>query len=110
MKEQQLIEMAVNLIRLHHGLGMPEKEEERMWNIYFNCSPEMKPFKEYLESHPAENLVSLQLPDATEMASKRLEKERGKNIELWVDGEQTDYWKEVYCLGVMDERERQLST
>lgn len=57
LKEQQLIEIAVNLIRLHHGLGMPEKEEERMWNIYFNCSPEMKPFKEYLESHPAENLV-----------------------------------------------------
>jgi len=39
-----------------------------------------------------------------EMATKRLELVRGKNIELWVDGEQTDYWKEVYSLGVNDER------
>lgn len=38
------------------------------------------------------------------MATKRLELVRGKNIELWVDGEQTDYWKEVYSLGVNDER------
>lgn len=39
-----------------------------------------------------------------EMATKRLELVRGKNIELWIDGEQTDYWKEVYSLGVNDER------
>jgi len=46
------------------------------------------------------------IPSAEEMATIRLEKERGKNIELWVDGEQTEYWKEIYSMGVNDERDR----
>lgn len=50
--------------------------------------------------------VSGSLPSAEEMATIRLEKERGKNIELWVDGEQTEYWKEIYAMGVNDERSR----
>ena len=50
--------------------------------------------------------VSGSLPTAEDMATIRLEKERGKNIELWVDGEQTEYWKEIYAMGVNDERSR----
>lgn len=45
-------------------------------------------------------------PLAEDMAKERLEKERGKNIELWTDGEQTEYWIEIYSMGVNDERIR----
>lgn len=60
------------------------------------------------EQNPTLNkgAVSGSLPSAEEMATIRLEKERGKNIELWVDGEQTEYWKEIYAMGVNDERSR----
>lgn len=50
--------------------------------------------------------VSGSLQSAEEMATIRLEKERGKNIELWIDEEQTEYWKEIYTMGVNDERSR----
>lgn len=41
-----------------------------------------------------------------EMSIIALERERGNNIELWVDSETTEYWKEIYALGVSDERKR----
>jgi hypothetical protein len=55
-----------------------------------------------IESHLIQNSTEKLSPE--EMASKRLELVRGKNIELWVDGEQTEYWKEIYMMGVSDER------
>jgi hypothetical protein len=45
-------------------------------------------------------------PLAEDMAKERLQKERGKNIGLWTDGEQTEYWIEIYSMGVNDERAR----
>lgn len=50
--------------------------------------------------------IVITLPLAEDMAKQRLEKERGKNIELWADGEQTEYWIEIYSMGVNDERNR----
>jgi len=43
---------AVGLIRTWHNMGadcMPEITLNAAWNIYFNCSPEMKPIREALE-------------------------------------------------------------
>lgn len=48
----------------------------------------------------------IKTPLAEDMAKERLQKERGKNIELWVGGEQTEYWIEIYSMGVNDERIR----
>lgn len=48
---------------------------------------------------------SLLNPTPMEMANIALEKVRGKNIELWVDGKQTEYWKEIFCMGVNAQRD-----
>ena len=55
-----------------------------------------------------EKIIKNKQPIA-EMAKQRLEKERGGNISLWVDDEQTEYWTEIYSMGVEDERYERLS-
>lgn len=55
MEERKLIKNAVSIIRLHHGLGVPKEQEEKMWQIYWTKSPEMQPFREYLESETAKS-------------------------------------------------------
>ncbi|MEK6878524.1 MAG: hypothetical protein AABY22_02900, partial [Nanoarchaeota archaeon] len=50
--------------------------------------------------------VTKPCPQAEDMAKAKLEQIRGKNIDLWVDGEQSEYWKEIYSMGVNDERVR----
>ena len=34
-----------------------------------------------------------------EAAEQELQRLRGSNMELWIDGEQTEYWKEIFELG-----------
>jgi len=41
-KQKKLIEVLIKLVRLWHGMGMSEEQEERMWNIYNTMSPEMQ--------------------------------------------------------------------
>lgn len=59
MKERELILEAITLIRTWHGMGMQQPAEKQMWDIYYNNSPEMKPFREYLASNPVEAEVGI---------------------------------------------------
>jgi hypothetical protein len=77
------------LQKIHHQYGTSEKANYEIQKLF-----------------DAKNQTLIKPPTPQEMAKERLAIERGGNMALWVDSEQTEYWCEIYEMGVSDERNR----